>query len=225
MSAFEIAVLDMAGTTVRDDGLVEQAFTAAIGSVGVAEGSPRFAGMLDYVRGTMGESKISVFTHLLDGDAERAAQANEAFERAYADRVDRGGAQPVPGAVDAFDQLRAAGVKVCLTTGFSPATQVLLIDALGWRDRVDLWLAPADVGRGRPFPDLPLGALLRLGGTDVRALAVAGDTAADIRSGVRAGAGLVVGVRTGAHDEATLRAAGAGVVIDSIADLPRTVGI
>jgi phosphonatase-like hydrolase len=225
VSAIEIAVLDMAGTTVRDDGLVEQAFTAAIGSVGVAEDSPRFPAMLDYVRTTMGESKISVFTHLLDGDADRARQANEAFEQAYAERVDRGGAHPLPGAVETFARLRAAGVKVALTTGFSPATQALLIDALGWRDLVDLWLAPADVGRGRPFPDLPLGALLRLGGTDVRGLAVAGDTAADVRSGVRAGAGVVAGVRTGAHDEATLRAAGASVVIASIADLPDSIGI
>ena len=64
MNAIEIAVLDMAGTTVQDDGLVEQAFTAAIGSVGVAEDSPRFPEMLEYVRTTMGESKISVFTHL-----------------------------------------------------------------------------------------------------------------------------------------------------------------
>jgi len=191
----------------------------------VAEDSPRFPEMLEYVRTTMGESKISVFTHLLDGDADRARQANLAFERSYAERVDGGGARPVPGAVETFARLRAAGVKVALTTGFSPATQALLIDALGWRELVDLWLAPADVGRGRPFPDLPLGALLRLGGTDVRGLAVAGDTAADIRSGVRAGAGVVAGVRTGAHDDATLRAAGASIVIDSIADLPDSIGI
>jgi len=34
------------------------------------------------------------------------------------------------------------------------------------------------------------------------------------------GAGLVAGVRTGAHDEATLRAAGATAILTSIADLP-----
>ena len=117
------------------------------------------------------------------------------------------------------------GVKVALTTGFSPGTQALIVDTLGWRDSVDLWLAPADAGRGRPYPDLPLTALLRLGGTSVGALAVVGDTAADMRSGVSAGAGAVVGVLTGVHDEPALRGAGATQVIASIIDLPELLGI
>jgi phosphonatase-like hydrolase len=221
----EVAVLDMAGTTVRDDGLVEEAFVAAVGAVGVPADAPELPSMLGYVRTTMGESKIVVFEHLLDGDSDRAARANAAFERAYADRVDRGAAVPVPGAEDALARLRAAGIKVALTTGFSPRTQALLIDALAWRDRVDLWLAPADVGRGRPFPDLPLTAALRLGASRVQAIAVVGDTAADMRSGVNAGAGYVIGVLSGAHDEATLRDAGATHVLPSISDLPECFGI
>jgi phosphonatase-like hydrolase len=225
MSGVEVAVLDMAGTTVRDDGLVEQAFVAAIGAVGGPADSSELASMLAYVRATMGESKIVVFEHLLSGDRDRAARANAAFEQAYADRVDRGGVAPIPGAEQVLDRLRAAGIKVALTTGFSPLTQAMLIDTLGWRDRVDLWLAPANVGRGRPFPDLPLTAALRLGASRVQAIAVVGDTAADMRSGVNAGAGLVVGVLSGAHDEETLRAAGATHVLSSISDLPECFGI
>jgi phosphonatase-like hydrolase len=221
----EVAVLDMAGTTVRDDGLVEEAFVAAIGVAGVPTASPELPAMLDYVRTTMGESKIVVFEHLLGGDRDRARQANAAFEQAYAAKVAYGGAVEIAGAARVFGRLRAAGIAVALTTGFAPATQSMLIDALGWRDQVDLWLAPADVGRGRPFPDLPLTALLRLGGGSVGALMVVGDTTADIRCGVNAGAGLVVGVRTGAHDESALRAAGAHEVIDSVADLPELLAI
>jgi phosphonatase-like hydrolase len=221
----EVAVLDMAGTTVRDDGLVEQAFVAAVGAVGVDAASPRLPGMLDHVRATMGESKIVVFERLLDGDRERAARANAAFEEAYALRVAAGGCVPIDGAEETFARLRAAGVKVALTTGFSPGTQALIVDALGWRGLVDLWLAPADAGRGRPHPDLPLTALLRLGASCVQALTVAGDTTADMRSGVRAGAGTVVGVLTGAHDGPALRAAGATQVLPSITDLPELLGI
>jgi len=211
----EIAVLDMAGTTVRDDGLVEEAFVAALG--GTAESA-----QLDYVRATMGQSKIAVFTHLL-GDQARAASANEAFEREYATRLDR--AAPVPGAIEVLERLRAKGIRVALTTGFSPGTQAALVDALGWRDLVDLTLAPADAGRGRPYPDLPLTALLRLGGSRVQAMVVVGDTVADMESGRNAGAGLVVGVRTGTHDEAALRGAGATHVLASVADLPELLGI
>ena len=50
--------------------------------------------MLDHVRATMGESKIVVFTRLLDGDADRATAANAAFEQAYADRIGLVGRYP-----------------------------------------------------------------------------------------------------------------------------------
>src|ERR1700759_245029 len=86
-------------------------------------------------------------------------------------------------------------------------------DAVGGGETVDRWLAPADAGRGRPYPDLVLTALLRLKGSRVRALAVAGDTAADVLCGRNAGAGLVAGVLTGAHDEDTLQDAGADEVV------------
>jgi phosphonatase-like hydrolase len=221
MKDIEVAVIDMAGTTVRDGGLVELAFQDAAEAVGL----PVDERMLHYVRSTMGESKIVVFEHLVAGDRSRAEAANAAFEEAYAARVASGGAQPIPGAPEAFARLRSAGVRVALTTGFSPATQRLLIDSLGWPGLVDLWLAPADAGRGRPFPDLALTALMRLGGSRVQALAVVGDTSADMRCGVNAGAGLVVGVLGGAHDEPSLRAAGATDVVASIAGLPELLGV
>ncbi len=122
-------------------------------------------------------------------------------------------------------RLRAAGVRVVLTTGFSPAIQDLLVDALGWTDQVDLTLAPRAGRRGRPHPDLVLAAVLALGVDDVRAVAVVGDTANDLWSGWRAGAGVVAGVLTGAHDRAQLEAAPHTHLLDSIADLPAVLGL
>lgn len=217
----ELVVLDMAGTTVADDGTVEAAFLAAMDDVGVPTESAR-GEMLDHVRATMGESKIVVFRQLLAGDEERAVAANAAFEKHYAAQV-ADGVRPVPGAGEAIAQLRAGGLKVALTTGFSPATQRLVLEALGWTDAVDLVLAPADAGRGRPYPDLPLTALLRLQIDDVHSMAVVGDTTSDVLSGLRSGASIVAGVTTGAHDAESLRAAGATHVLDSVADLPRLV--
>ncbi|WP_405011158.1 phosphonatase-like hydrolase [Kitasatospora sp. NBC_01539] len=214
-----LVVLDMAGTTVADGGLVEHAFSAAADGLGVADGTPERARMLAHVRATMGESKISVFRHLL-GDEDRARQANRAFEAAYHDLVDAGHCAPLPGAADAVEALRAAGLTVALTTGFSRATQDRILAALGWQDLADLTLCPADAGRGRPHPDMVLTALLRTGTGSVQQVAVAGDTGYDMLTGVRAGASVVAGVLTGAHDEARLRADGATHVLASVADLP-----
>ncbi|GAA1239765.1 phosphonatase-like hydrolase [Kitasatospora nipponensis] len=214
-----LVVLDMAGTTVADDGLVEQAFQAAAGELGVEAGSPEHRTMLEHVRLTMGESKISVFRHLF-GAEEKAQRANSAFERAYHDLVDAGHCAALPGAAEAIAELRGQGRKVVLTTGFSRATQDRILGALGWEEIADLTLCPAEAGRGRPFPDLALTALLRTATDSVHQLAVVGDTGYDMLTGTRAGAAVVAGVLTGAHGAERLTADGATHVLGSVAELP-----
>ncbi|MFI1174986.1 phosphonatase-like hydrolase [Streptomyces melanogenes] len=215
-TTYNLVVLDMAGTTVADGGLVEQAFAAAARSLGE---DPETG--VDYVRATMGESKISVFRHLF-GDEGRARQANTAFEEAYGELVAGGRVSALPGAREAIERLRAEGRTVVLTTGFARVTQDAILGALGWRDLVELTLCPADAGgRGRPYPDMVLAALLRTGAVDsVRRIALAGDTSYDMLSGVRAGAGVVAGVLTGAHGKDALYEAGATHVLGSVAELP-----
>jgi len=217
---FALACLDMAGTTVRDDGAVETAFARALAIVGITEGSPRYREAQGVVRATMGWSKADVFAELLHpADAEKATAA---FAAAYEAIVARGDVAEVPGALDALRALRARDVRVCLTTGFAPSTREALLDALGWRDEIDLALSPADVGRGRPEPDMILGAMARLGVEDPLRVAVVGDTVSDLEAGTRAGAGAVVGVLSGAHDEATLASAPHTAII---ADVTGLIGV
>lgn len=212
----ELVVLDMAGTTVVDDGVVEQAFARVADRVDLGPTLTRDEA-LQYVRDTMGRSKIDVFRHLTGGDEALARRANDEFEVAYGELVDESGVEPIEGAGGLIDALRASGVSVVLTTGFSPATRDRLLDALGWT--VDAALSPVDAGRGRPAPDLVLTALLRTQASSVAAVAVVGDTVSDVLSGRSAGAGLVVGVTTGAHTREQLLGAGADVVLDSVRDL------
>ena len=220
----ELVVLDMAGTTVRDDGLVERAFVTAARSVGLAGTEEALGAALDYVRSTMGQSKIDVFRALTDTEAA-AQQATDAFELAYLALIAEGGVTAMPGAEELFAELREAGLSVALTTGFARATQNALLATLGWSGLVDLALCPADVGRGRPFPDLNLTALLRTGASRVGGMVVVGDTASDMLAGVNAGAGLIVGVLSGTHDADTLEQAGADVIIESIADLAELLAL
>ncbi|WP_328871644.1 phosphonatase-like hydrolase [Streptomyces sp. NBC_00287] len=215
-SDIRLVVLDMAGTTVADGGLVEEAFAAAARHLGAEPAS-----MLDYVRATMGESKISVFRQLF-GEEAKAQQANKAFEEAYAQLVDGGRVAALPGAREAIEELKSQGRTVVLTTGFARTTQDAILAALGWQDLVPLTLCPADAGgRGRPYPDMVLTAFLRTAAADsVRQIAVVGDTSYDMLSGVRSGAGVVAGVLTGAHDAVALGSAGATHVLKSVAQLP-----
>lgn len=221
-NTIDLAVLDMAGTTVADGGLVLRAFDTAATAAGLETEGPLREQARQYVLDTMGQSKIAVFRALL-GDEDRAQTANRAFETAYDDLTDELDIAPIPGAAEAISALRAAGVRVALTTGFSRKTQDRLLDALGWRDIADLTLAPSDAGRGRPYPDLVLTALLRLRIDAVDRVAVLGDTTSDIAAGRAAGARIVAGALTGAHDEPRLRAAGATHVLPSVVEFAELI--
>src|SRR6201991_1752281 len=211
----QLAVIDMAGTTVADDGLVVNAFDMAATEVGVPESGAERDSARQYVLDTMGQSKIVVFRALF-GSEDRAQQANAAFERGYEQLVDEGRAVPIDGAAQAVTRLRDNGIRVALTTGFSGATQGKLLAALGWQSLADLALAPGDGVRGRPHPDLILTALIRLGADGVRNVAALGDTSNDVDSALRAGCAIAAGTLTGAHDDEQLREAGATHVVPTV---------
>lgn len=213
----QLAVVDMAGTTVADDGVVQGAFEVAATAAGMPETGMDRERARQFVLDTMGQSKISVFRALF-GVEHIAQQANVAFEHAYAELIDKGVPTPIDGAAQAISRLRNAGIRVALTTGFSGDTQEKLLAALGWRSLADLALAPGDGVRGRPYPDLILTALMRLGVDSVFNVAALGDTCSDIESALRAGAAIAAGTLTGAHAERQLRDAGATHVVGSVAE-------
>lgn len=218
-----LACLDMVGTTVEDRGLVDKAFGEALATEGLGPGEPGHREAWRYIHATMGESKIEVLAMLFAGDRQRAAAANAVFEEHYARGVAQGAVVAVPGASQTMAQFRNSGVKVCLTTGFSPSTRDAVLEALGWAEAVDLVMSPGPGVRGRPYPDMILAAVLALEVDDVAQVAVAGDTANDLWSGHRAGAGVVAGVLTGAHDRATLAGAPHTHILHSVAELPPLV--
>lgn len=218
----ELVVLDMAGTTVRDDGLVEQSFDSALDAAAVRVGTAERQRAHRYVWETMGQSKIEVFDALFPGEPDRARRANAVFERRY-DELMAHSCEAIDGAEKAMRSLRDAGVRVCLTTGFARGTRERLLERLGWRHLVDLVVGSEDAGRGRPHPDMIQTAARHFGVVDPRRVAVAGDTGYDVLAGIRSGASVVAGVLTGAHDARTLKAHGATHVLESVADLPAVV--
>ena len=216
MTRITVACLDMAGTTVADDGTVLEAFAAAVAGLP----GPAFEQAMTDVRSSMGQSKIEVFRRIL-GDETAARKANEAFEDHYAAAVRGGAISAVPG-----PRTRSCG---CVTRASGSAWPPASPPSPGTPSStsspgagLSTWRCTPPTrafGRGRPWPDLPLTALLRLRGGAVGELAVAGDTASDIESGRRAGAGIVAGVLTGASTRADLEQAGAPLILDTIAGI------
>ena len=214
----EMVAFDVAGTVLNDDGLVISAFKNAFEATQPDLWPTHGEQWTQYAIDTMGQSKIHVFTELL-GDAEKAHRANVAFEESYISQVAEVGAVPIAGAEDVFKYLRSKGVAIALTTGFSRSTLDTLLIELGWKDLIDISVTPGEAGRGRPHPDMLQKAATTLGITNPASVIVLGDTAADMQAAISFGAGQVIGVLTGAHDEYTLHDAGATSVINSVADL------
>jgi phosphoglycolate phosphatase len=208
------------GTLVTDDGMVDRAFTEAIATQGVVTGTAAYARSMALVHQRRGEPAADVLQAVFPDSQARGQAAYLALDLSVYDAIGRMGASPVPGAVPAIEKLASAGIRVCVITSFSRRVLNLVLDTLGWLDRVDLALAPEDVPRGAPWPDPVLAAMLRLGVTDVRETAVTHDTDSGILSGRRAGAGIAVGVLTGPHSGDRLRRAGATHLIPSVAQLP-----
>jgi phosphonatase-like hydrolase len=215
-----LVCLDMAGTTITDAGVVERSFVEAMVGQGLIEDS-ELPGAVDIVRRTMGHSKIDVFRSIL-GDERQALAANAAFEAAYERAVRRGEVRAVDGAERVIRTLRRAGLRVCLLTGFAPATREAIIDALSWRLLIDLALSPVDVGRGRPWPDLVLAAAERMGVTPAE-VAVCGDTVSDLLCGTRAGAAVVAGIVVDPERRAEMAATPHTHLLESLAELPAVV--
>jgi phosphoglycolate phosphatase len=211
-----LVCLDMAGTMVRDGGVVMAAFVAALQTVGLD--GDRLDCAVRYAHLTMGMAKTDVFEHILG--AGMSARAMAAFDRHLLGAIAAGQVAPIEGAADAAMALHSAGITVCLTTGFSPQVQEAILEHLGWMELCDFYLAPTSSLRGRPYPDMVLVAALRALVEDVRQIAVAGDTANDLWSGWRAGSSVVAGVLTGSHRREELVLAPHTHILGSVAELP-----
>ena len=216
MHEIELVVFDMAGTTVRDDGQVPEAFTAALADHGVTVGP-------DVIRGLRGASKREAIVGLLPAGAARAEQAELAYASfrhhlalRYADT-----ARAIPGAADVFAWLRGRGIRVALNTGFDRDTAQMLLAALGWAAHtVDAIVCGDEVSQGRPAPYLIFRCMEATGAVSVGRVVNVGDTALDLRAGHNAGVRVNVGVLSGAHGRDVLAAEPHTHLLASVADLP-----
>jgi phosphoglycolate phosphatase len=211
------------GTLVADEGLIERAFAEAIATQGVVVGTGAYARRMAQVHHARGQVPADLLAGLFPENQARAQAAHIAFERAIADAIGRSVVRPIPGAKEILADIAAAGARTCVLTSLPRRALRIIVDALGsagWRDVIDVALSAEEIERGFPAPDPVLTAMLRVGVGDVAEAAVVHATAAGVEGARHAGAGIAVGVLTGAHPAPRLRAAGATHVIASIADLP-----
>lgn len=221
--AFDLAALDMAGTTLDEAGLVYEVLDATVRD---AVGAPVPPELLADWKGTSKRKAIAGLFAALGADA-----SDPAADKTYADFTARlveayraTPPTPFPGLLEVFDALRAAGARLALQTGYSAEIAESILESLDWQlgtsDVVDTVITSDLVPASRPAPCLVFRCMEATGVTNVRRVLVAGDTPNDLVAGVNAGAGFVVGVLTGSFSAAALGRERHTHLLSSVAELP-----
>jgi phosphonatase-like hydrolase len=222
-----LVVLDMAGTTVSDDDAVNTCLRQALKA-------GRFDVSRDEVNAVMGMPKPVAIRTLVEGKRTDGTPAPQPLiDTLYDDfgarmlrhyRMDPG-VRPMPHAVDVLLEIRAAGTKIALDTGFSRPIADAILDRLGWGEGrfLDATVTSDEVARGRPFPDLIERAMKLTGVAEPKMVAKVGDTPSDLQEGASAGCGLVIGVTNGTHRQDQLAAYPHTHLISSLQELPALV--
>ncbi len=146
----------------------------------------------------------------------------ERFERERAEAFRRELA-PVRGAAEVVEEVRAAGMTVCVASQGKPEKTRLSLELTGLRHLFGdgALFSAYSVARGKPHPDLFLHAAAEMG-ADPTGCVVVEDTPSGVLAGVSAG--MRVFGYAADSDQQTLRQAGAEV-FRSLDELPALLGL
>ena len=223
----QLVVFDLMGTLIADDGVVAAAYDSALEQAGLDPNSDEFAAGRRRVDELRGRPTLLVLTDVL-GDPVRAEEATWAFDDSILNAVPA--MSEIPGAGSTLNTLADRGILTAVTTSFTPEVRKAVLKQMQWQDVFAATLSAHGQRRGHPAPDLLLHAILELRIDSVGQVAIVGDSPSDLVAGNRAGAGLVVAVRSGGAEEQLLLDSPHTHLVDSVADLvsvldsPRTVG-
>jgi phosphonatase-like hydrolase len=219
MTSIKLVVFDMAGTTVQDKKEVETCFARACAETGLQVSEDRILALQGY-------SKIEVFRLLWEEKAgqdhpeyeENVIYSYDYFRMILEDHYKTNDIFPTEGCLEIFDYLRKNDIKIALTTGFYRKVSDIILEKLGWlnglaynyvntsgKSIIDVSIASDEVTKGRPEPYMIQKAMKLMGIADPFEVINIGDTPSDLKSGVRAGCRLSLGVTNGTHTHDQLK--------------------
>ena len=222
MKEIQLAVFDMAGTTVNEDNVVYKTVRAALAKHGV---DVTLNTVLEF---GAGKEKFKAIADILEQTKNTSLDANKVFEdfksmleEAYANLT----VTSYDGVEDLFKILKSHDVKVVLNTGYDKKTAQSLLTKLGWEpgSQIDALITADDVVKGRPSSEMIDKAMELFGIKDAEKVLKAGDSVIDIEEGKNANCGITVGVLTGAQTREQLATAEPTMILDSLADLAQVL--
>lgn len=215
MGAWDLVIFDNDGVLIDSERLGNQALSGTLTDYGYP------ISFDDSVRRFMGGTLVKVRAEV-EADLGRPLPAD--FEASYQDRLFesfRTELRPVAGVEAAIEALEHDGVPLCVASSGRHEKISMSLTHVGLMHHFEGRIfSGQDVPRGKPAPDLFLHAAAACGASPERCLVVE-DSPAGV-AGAKA-AGMTVVGHLSLMPEETLVAAGADLVIDSMAQLPDAI--
>lgn len=217
----DLAVFDMAGTTVNESNVVYKTVQKEINRQGYnvsleevlqyGAGKDKHQAIIDVLKNVTTEPSNDYIADLIFENFKKALQ--KAYETLEVTAFE--------GVYSLLLYLRTNNIKVVLNTGYDKKTATLLLDKLGWTigTDIDALITMDDVSQGRPHPDMIYKAMELYNITDTSRVLKAGDSAIDIEEGINANCGITVGVLTGAQSKEQLQKAKPTYILEELSAL------
>jgi HAD superfamily hydrolase (TIGR01509 family) len=202
------ALWDMDGVLVESAQFHYEAWKRAWAGIGIELSEPAF-------RKNFGQRNDTIIRDMLGADAqpEEVERLSVMKEQYYRDAI-RGRVEPLPGAIELLDALRAAGFRCAMASAAPRANVEFILNELGAHALFDALVTNEDVLRGKPDPQVYLLAAERVGASPACSV-VLEDAVAGVEGAKRAGmACLAV---TSNHSRQAL--ARADLVVDSLVEV------
>lgn len=222
MNNIQLAVFDLAGTTIKDDGYVAEAFSKALSALNIQVPVSE----LNIYMGYRKREAIGMILDKYQPDMSQDASVADKLETSFVDHMIRFYSETekltvLPGVYQVFEYLRSKEIKIGINTGFSANITSIILNRLGWIENgwIDAAISSDEVEKGRPEPFM-IQSLMRQTGVESAARVIkTGDTSVDIQEGKNAGCLCTIAVTSGAFSREALAAFDPSFIIDDITDL------
>jgi phosphonatase-like hydrolase len=232
----ELVVFDMAGTTVQDRHEVEMCFLEAASHTGLSVTPERVLALQGY-------SKIYVFELLWkemigEKHPDLKAFVNNSYHefcKILENHYATNNIFPTDGCLEVFEFLKHKGIKIALTTGFYRKVTNIILGKLGWLEGlnnqyvgnentiIQASIASDEVLKGRPEPLMIHKVMSLLNVHDSLRVINIGDTPSDLKSGIRAGCRMSLGVTNGTHTRQQLSVHRNDGLLSKVSDLKQFI--
>lgn len=223
---YQLVVFDMAGTTVKDKGNVNDAFRAAFLESGIDVSVADVDTVMGYRKIEAIEIILKKYLEAMEYDAARINLIHDSFTAKmvsfYENDIELA---PLPQVLETFSTLKANGIKIALNTGFTRIITDVILRRLGWdnNDLIDAVVCSDEVQEGRPHPFMIKKIMEQVAVTECEKVVKVGDTSVDVLEGQFAACGLVVAVTTGAYTRLQLLEYQPDHIIESMQELPALI--